>query len=285
MVTNMVNHQQIAIYTFDDRFIKVSDFSTNILNLNAAIDTISIGNPSTDLYGSVKQGLALWSDTLTTTGITKGYLIVITDGADTASVSTLSQAVAARGTKSIFTIGAGTYADTTSLTTLGNAGYFPIIDYSLLQTTLGQVSASMATAASSYYCLRYASPKRAGTHTLTLKVAQNTNRSANAVITKPFIANGFSSITPLTSVTVTPTSPSIGLGMTQQFTATGTLSSGATQDLTYLTSTIWSSSEPGVATISPTGLVTTLTSGTTTIYAIAPAVNMFKFACTVVTVP
>jgi uncharacterized protein YjdB len=76
-------------------------------------------------------------------------------------------------------------------------------------------------------------------------------------------------VTPATlaSIAINPPSAAIPLGMTQQFTATGTFTDGTTQDVTQ--SGQWSSSTPTVATISNTaganGLATTLGTGTTTI--------------------
>jgi hypothetical protein len=69
----------------------------------------------------------------------------------------------------------------------------------------------------------------------------------------------------LVSITVNPTSPSIALGTTQQFTATGTFSDGSTQDLT--TSATWSSGNSAVATVNSSALGTSLTTGTATITA------------------
>ena len=73
----------------------------------------------------------------------------------------------------------------------------------------------------------------------------------------------------LTSVTVTPADPSIALGKTQQFTATGTFSDGKTQNIT--SSASWSSSNVLVSTISNTagsnGLAASVGVGSTTITA------------------
>jgi hypothetical protein len=75
--------------------------------------------------------------------------------------------------------------------------------------------------------------------------------------------------TTLVTVTVTPAIPSVPLGETQQFTATGTFADGSIQDITQTAT--WSSTNPAVATISMTtgsvGLATALTQGTTTIIA------------------
>ncbi len=73
----------------------------------------------------------------------------------------------------------------------------------------------------------------------------------------------------LTSIAVTPLSATIATGQTQQFTATGTFSDNSTQNLTA--SATWSSSLPGVATISNTsgsqGLANAVANGTTEITA------------------
>ena len=68
----------------------------------------------------------------------------------------------------------------------------------------------------------------------------------------------------LTSITVTPPSPSIANGTTVQLTATGIFSDGTTQNFTSTAS--WSSTPvTGLATVNPTGLVTGTAVGTVTI--------------------
>ncbi len=73
----------------------------------------------------------------------------------------------------------------------------------------------------------------------------------------------------LSSIVVTPVNPSIALGNTQQFTATGTFSDGSHQDISA--SVTWSSSKTTVATISnatgSNGLATSAGVGTATITA------------------
>lgn len=79
----------------------------------------------------------------------------------------------------------------------------------------------------------------------------------------------------LVSITINPPAASVPLGLTQQFTATGTYTDGTTQDVTQ--SAHWSSADGGVATISNAagtyGLATTLTAGLTTIEVSSGAVN------------
>jgi len=69
----------------------------------------------------------------------------------------------------------------------------------------------------------------------------------------------------LVSIAVTPASPSVAKGLTQQFTATGTYTDGSTQNLTATAT--WASSSAATATIAAGGLATTLAVGTTTISA------------------
>ncbi|HVQ97711.1 MAG TPA: Ig-like domain-containing protein, partial [Mycobacterium sp.] len=69
----------------------------------------------------------------------------------------------------------------------------------------------------------------------------------------------------ISSIAVTPGSPSIDAGSTQQFTATATYSNGTTGNVT--TSVTWTSAKTSVATINASGLATGVAAGTTTISA------------------
>lgn len=79
----------------------------------------------------------------------------------------------------------------------------------------------------------------------------------------------------LVSLAVTPATPSLARGLTRTFTATGTFSDASTQDLT--TSVTWSTSAPGVASISNAagsqGLATAQSVGTTTITATSGTIS------------
>jgi len=69
----------------------------------------------------------------------------------------------------------------------------------------------------------------------------------------------------LVSIAVTPTSPSLPVGDTQQFTAMGTYTDGTTQNISTVVT--WASSAPSVATIGSTGLAATEGDGSTIISA------------------
>lgn len=69
----------------------------------------------------------------------------------------------------------------------------------------------------------------------------------------------------LTTVTVTPSTPSVAVGKTQQMVATGTYDNGTTDTVTDSAS--WSTSDSSIAEVSANGLVTGLSAGTATISA------------------
>ena len=71
----------------------------------------------------------------------------------------------------------------------------------------------------------------------------------------------------LVSIAISPTDPSIALGLTQAFTALGTLSDSSTVDVTN--SVTWTSSDPLKATIAAGGLASSMATGTSTIGAFA----------------
>src|SRR5205085_1052544 len=78
-------------------------------------------------------------------------------------------------------------------------------------------------------------------------------------------ANGLTALATLESIAISPPNPTIALGATQQFVATGTYTNGSTQDLTSAAS--WGSSSTAVATIAAGGLATGQGAGTATITA------------------
>lgn len=73
------------------------------------------------------------------------------------------------------------------------------------------------------------------------------------------------------SITVTPASPTVTAGFTQQFHATATLTDGSTKDIT--SSATWSSAATSVATVDAGGLATTLVQGAALITAAAGSVS------------
>ena len=95
----------------------------------------------------------------------------------------------------------------------------------------------------------------AGTTTISAALSGMTGSTTLTVQTPPT----------LTSIAMTPANPTILVGATQQFTATGTYSDGSTQNLSNRVT--WTSSKTAVATINTNGLATGVSAGATVISA------------------
>ncbi len=119
--------------------------------------------------------------------------------------------------------------------------------------------AKLAAGASCAAAVTFSS-KATGARSGTLSFADLANNSPQTVS-----LSGTGAPANLVSIALSPLSSSIALGRTQQFTATGTYSDGTTQDLA--SSVTWTSSVPGVATVSGGGLVTSINQGATTVTA------------------
>ena len=75
----------------------------------------------------------------------------------------------------------------------------------------------------------------------------------------------------LQTITITPTNPTLVYGSTLQLVATGTYSDGSTRDIS--STATWSTTAPTVATVSPSGLVTSVTPGTSTVVAMSATIQ------------
>jgi hypothetical protein len=100
-------------------------------------------------------------------------------------------------------------------------------------------------------------PIAAGVRTGTLVITDSTN------IPQTISLSGIASA--VTSISVTPFNPLIGVGMRQQFTATAACSDNTVQDITSLAT--WTSSATSVATIGTGGVATAAGTGSATISA------------------
>lgn len=103
----------------------------------------------------------------------------------------------------------------------------------------------------------------AGFYAVRLFVSDGTNLSTPEIVVIKAQA--------VTALAVMPVNPSIGIGQTQPFVATATLTDNSTQVLTN--SVTWASSTPAVATINPSGLAASVAPGTTVITAAAGTIT------------
>jgi uncharacterized protein YjdB len=74
----------------------------------------------------------------------------------------------------------------------------------------------------------------------------------------------------LQSITVSPQTVTIAAGLTQQFTASGNYSDGSSKPPSSVT---WATSDPSLATVSTTGLVTAVKQGTVTVTATSSGIS------------
>jgi uncharacterized protein YjdB len=111
----------------------------------------------------------------------------------------------------------------------------------------------------------------------------STGTAGTAVVTATSASSSVSGSATLTvtsaqlvALAVTPSAPSVPVGVPRQFTATGTYTNGTTEDLTSVVT--WSSADEAVATISgaaaPRGVATGVSPGGTTIRASDPATHV-----------
>ncbi len=111
-------------------------------------------------------------------------------------------------------------------------------------------------------------PTTGGTTTFTVTA---TDSGSPAQVATKSLSITIASPPTLTSIAVTPASPTIPNGTSQQFTATGTYSDSSTADIT--SSVTWASDTPAVATISAAGLAHGVSPGTSTISATLGSVS------------
>jgi len=195
LVENIVDKQEIAIYVFSENAILLQDFTSNINNLKNAINSISLGFATTNLYGAIIQGASRWNDYYSIEGIEQGFMIAMTDGSDTQGSSSLNQALSAISNKKVYTIGLGDEIDANALKSLGTAGNFNISDVSELTSKFTDIQDEMSAYANSFYWLYYMSPKRGdNNHEIKLTVKENSNIKSNSYIIGEFSSNGFYSV-------------------------------------------------------------------------------------------
>jgi len=195
LVSKMVNQQEMALYVFSEEAVMLQDFTSDVSELTAAINSISLGYATTNLYGSIITGASRWEDFYSTLAIEQGFMIAITDGSDTQGSSSLAEALEAVGEKKVYTVGLGSEQDVVALQQLGTAGYYSLDNFSQLSDQFNEIQNEIISYANSFYYLYYMSPKRGdNVHSLQLSVKENRNTSQSAYIVDEFNSNGFYSV-------------------------------------------------------------------------------------------
>ena len=195
-VSRLIPEQEMAIYVFSDQSTMLVDFTKDKNELIAAINNITLGFPSTNLYGSIITCLNKWNNRYTTSYIEEGNLIVFTDGTDTQGSYTERQVLVVKGNKTVFTIGLGNELNEDALNNIAAPrSVHKLNTISQLENTFDEIQNDIIKYANSFYLLKYMSPKRSGKHTLQLYINDNNNTGADAVLESEFSAYHFKSVT------------------------------------------------------------------------------------------
>jgi hypothetical protein len=228
-----------------------------------------------------------------TDGSTQNITGTVEWSSDTPTVATISNTAGSQGGAS--SEGEGTATITASVGTVSGSTTLSVTSATLVSLAITPASVSLALGTTQQFTA-IGTFTDGSTQNLTSTVTWSSDTVSTATINNAGLASSVgtgsanitassgsvSSTTVLTvtaaalvSIAINPPAATIPLGMTQQFTASGTYTDGSTQDLTQ--SGHWSSTVAGVATISNSsgtaGLATTLGTGTTTIGISSGGVN------------
>ncbi len=187
---------EFAVWTFASSANKIIDFSSSVSELHAAIDSITLGSGSTDLYGAVSTGVSQLGNVFSQNAIRQGgQLVILTDGEDTKGSSTLNAALNTRGNKRVITISVSPSDDHISiLKSLGNAGQYAIDSFEELTTAFRSIQDVIEGYANSFYNLSYLTP-RAGTYSseVNISIQGNQNTDSDGVISQQVNVSGLRS--------------------------------------------------------------------------------------------
>ncbi len=197
LVNNLTDKQEVAVYKFSDEPELIQDFTSSKTSLIAAINSITTGYNTTDLYGAVIAGAAKWTDIYSTTNTLQGALVLFTDGQDTQGEHTFEEALTALGDKRCFTIGFGGDIDPAVLRIFGNSGFYSVNSTDELSQKFLDIQLQLDKAVNSYYVLNYLSPKRGDfSHTLKVYIKNNPYSGSGSSIVGQFNSAPFYSVSP-----------------------------------------------------------------------------------------
>lgn len=232
-VTAGQTQQLTATASYSDGSTKDVTATAMWTSSNPSIATVAVGGMLT------AQGSGQCSVSAKVGAISGSVAVTVTPALVSLAVTPANPTIAANTDVQFFAT--GTYSDnsTQNLTS---------------QVTWASSNTSFATISSTAPTKGLAAGVSAGTTTISASLGSVTG-STQLTVTSATV----------TQITVTSPSPSLTLGLSQQFTASGNFSDGTTQDITDVAQ--WHSSNSNVASITVSGLVTARTLGTVTISA------------------
>jgi trimeric autotransporter adhesin len=240
--------QFTATGTYSDKSTQNLTTQVTWASATTSVATISNASGSQGLATAVATGTSSISAALG--GVTGTTVLTVTAAVLQSIALTPANPSIANGTTEQFTA-TGTYSDksTQNLTT---------------QVTWASATTSVATISNASGSQGLATAVATGTSSISAVLGGVTGTTVLTV-----------SAAVLQSIAVTPANPSVPLGETEQFTATGTYSDKSTQNLT--TQVTWASATTSVATISNSsgtqGVATSVATGTSTISATLDGIN------------
>lgn len=190
-VYNMIDQQEIAVYMFSSNPVQIIDFTgkANQVNIINAINSITPGAKTTNLYGAVIEGANRLKETYSATLIQQSYMILFTDGDDTQGSKTLSNALDAVAGKKVYTVGLGADIDPEILDLIATEAFFKIDQTNQLTQIFAEIQLDITKYANSFYWLEYESPKRGNRdHLLQLMIKDNV---INSFVEGTFSSAGF----------------------------------------------------------------------------------------------
>ena len=227
--------QQLALMAYDTtgEAQVVQNFTSSLTDLNkqmALTGGIAPSYGTTNFYGGVIKALSLWEDNHSSKNpaFQQGFLVAVTDGKDTTSLSNVASAVAARGNKQVIVVAVGNDIPDSilnDLKLLGNGGFYHVTNPNLpadpkveapekenLCENMLAVQSQMMAYADGFYWLRYktliTSQNANPTHPVVLSVLKNRNTGADSTLSGTFNSTVFFSGEPSIYFNTTASEPS-----------------------------------------------------------------------------
>lgn len=193
MANSKADNQQIAVYTFSSNLTEILGFSATKSDIINAINSITVGSSSTNLYGALTGVSNLYTELYSVSQINAGNIVLFTDGDDTQGSTTLSAAQSALNNKSLFIVALdGPDYDEDTRDVMKSFEPIKLLESSNsseLSNLFDEIIQNIINTSKSTYWLYFSSPKRgANEHSLSLEFTCEDNFR---VITNSFNSSGF----------------------------------------------------------------------------------------------